>query len=90
MKLQPLYPFFISAATLIIPVNSSMVEVDPSGIGDGTGQKCLAHSYSGVDEDHVVEQRVESLTKILMEQYGVENERLVKALCALGEGVCLM
>ncbi|CAB9506863.1 Fructose-1,6-bisphosphatase class 1 [Seminavis robusta] len=62
-----------------------MVEVDPSGAGDGSGKKCLTHSYSVVDEDHLAEKRVESLTKILTEQYGVPDERLVKALCALGE-----
>ena len=39
-----------------------------------------------MDENHLAEQRVASLTKILVEQYGVDNDNLVKAICALGEG----
>jgi hypothetical protein len=88
LKLTPLHPLFISAFVQIVSIKSTMVEVDPSGIGDGSGKKCLAHSYSFVDLNQVVEERVQSLTNILLEQYGVKNERLVKALCALGEGVC--
>ena len=66
-----------------------MVEVDPSGINDGSGATCKTHSYAAIDENHLAEQRVASLTQILAEQYGVDNEPLVKALCALGEGTCL-
>lgn len=59
--------------------------VDPSGINDGSGKKCLSHSYSSVDENQLSQQRIDSLTKILKDQYGISDELLVKALCALGE-----
>lgn len=64
-----------------------MVEVDPSGINDGSGAACKTHDFSFIDENHLAEKRVASLTKILVDQYGVDNEALVEAICALGEGV---
>ena len=63
-----------------------MVTVDPSGINQGSGDKCLTHSYSSIDENHLSEQRIASLTSILKEQYQVKDDNLIKALCALGEG----
>lgn len=67
-----------------------MVVVDPHGINDGSGKMCAAHSYSNIDENHLSEKRIESLSAILVQQYGVENKRLVKALCALGEGMLMI
>lgn len=67
--------------------SNKMVEVDPSGINDGSGAACKTHDFSFIDENHLAEKRVASLTKILVDQYGVDNEALVKAICALGEGV---
>lgn len=66
--------------------NNNMVEVDPAGINDGSGAACQTHDFSFLDENHLAEQRVASLTKILVEKYGVDSEHLVKAICALGEG----
>ena len=63
-----------------------MVEVDPHGINQGTGDECAIHSYMLIDEHGLNEHRIASLSKILHERYGVKDERLVTALCALGEG----
>eukprot|EP00567_Pseudictyota_dubia_P012132 CAMPEP_0197435968 /NCGR_PEP_ID=MMETSP1175-20131217/3454_1 /TAXON_ID=1003142 /ORGANISM="Triceratium dubium, Strain CCMP147" /LENGTH=359 /DNA_ID=CAMNT_0042965123 /DNA_START=27 /DNA_END=1106 /DNA_ORIENTATION=- len=57
--------------------------VDASGIGDGSGTKCLSHSYSTVDSDGASESRVESLSAVLKDEVG--SEKLVEAICALGE-----
>ena len=54
------------------------------GINDGSGHQCHDHSYTGIDGDAA--KRIESLTTILADKYGVKDARLVRALCALGEG----
>ena len=54
------------------------------GINDGSGHQCHDHSYAGIDGDAA--KRIESLTTILADTYGVQDARLVRALCALGEG----
>ena len=54
------------------------------GINDGSGHQCHDHSYTGIDGDAA--KRIESLTTILADRYGVRDARLVRALCALGEG----
>jgi len=63
-----------------------MVEVDPHGVNDGSGATCTTHSYASIDENHLSEKRIASLTLILDEKYGVTDPNLIKALCALGEG----
>ena len=63
-----------------------MVTVDPHGVNDGSGDACATHSYASIDGPKVVEQRLASLRTLLSETYGVQNEHLVTALCALGEG----
>jgi len=64
-----------------------MVEVDPHGVNDGSGATCTTHSYASIDENHLSEKRIASLTLILNEKYGVTDPNLIKALCALGEGM---
>ena len=54
------------------------------GINDGSGHQCHDHSYTGIDGDAA--KRIDSLTTILADRYGVQDARLVRALCALGEG----
>ena len=54
------------------------------GINDGSGHRCHDHSYTGIDGDAA--KRIESLSTILADRYGVQDARLVRALCALGEG----
>mmetsp|Transcript_2952 Transcript_2952/g.8302 ORF Transcript_2952/g.8302 Transcript_2952/m.8302 type:complete len:400 (-) Transcript_2952:2319-3518(-) len=51
----------------------------------GTEHKSLTHAYSFIDHDNLSEQRIESLRAILKDKYGVKNDNLVTALCALGE-----
>lgn len=64
-----------------------MVQEDkPLGNGNGSGEPCGSHSLSVIDEGDLAGKRIESLSSILENQYGVENKNLVKALCALGEG----
>mmetsp|Transcript_1638 Transcript_1638/g.2347 ORF Transcript_1638/g.2347 Transcript_1638/m.2347 type:complete len:366 (+) Transcript_1638:150-1247(+) len=63
-----------------------MVEIDPHGVGDGSGVTCATHSYASIDGPHVAEKRTTSLSAILKSpQYGVHDDNLVKAICALGE-----
>mmetsp|Transcript_4252 Transcript_4252/g.8319 ORF Transcript_4252/g.8319 Transcript_4252/m.8319 type:complete len:86 (-) Transcript_4252:1751-2008(-) len=60
------------------------VERKEHGINDGSGKQCHDHSYTIIDDS--ASKRIESLSKLLSETYGVRDGRLVTALCALGEG----
>jgi len=55
------------------------------GINDGSGHQCHDHSYTGIDG--AAKARIDSLSALLSDTYGVKDARLVRALCALGEGV---
>eukprot|EP00566_Odontella_aurita_P015056 CAMPEP_0113532502 /NCGR_PEP_ID=MMETSP0015_2-20120614/4095_1 /TAXON_ID=2838 /ORGANISM="Odontella" /LENGTH=353 /DNA_ID=CAMNT_0000431471 /DNA_START=19 /DNA_END=1080 /DNA_ORIENTATION=- /assembly_acc=CAM_ASM_000160 len=60
--------------------------VDPAGAGDGSGSRCLSHSYSTVDSDGASDSRIDTLEAVLKgDKYAVGDEKLVKAICALGE-----
>ena len=54
------------------------------GINDGSGHPCHEHSYTGIDDSAA--KRIESLSALLSGTYGVDDSRLITALCALGEG----
>ena len=55
------------------------------GINDGSGKKCLEHSYSSIDKDGKAVTRDESLTEILISK-GVQEVNLISAIISLGEG----
>ena len=57
------------------------------GINDGSGKRCLEHSYSKVDRDGKAVTRDESLTEILISM-GVSEVNLISAIVSLGEGGC--
>ena len=79
--------FFSPQATTSTSTNTDAadgVARKEHGINDGSGHRCHDHSYTGIDGDAA--KRIESLTTILASKYGVQDARLVRALCALGEG----
>lgn len=59
-------------------------------VNDGSGTRCLKHSYSNIDHDTKAETRIKTLSTLLRDkQYGglldQDDERLISAICALGE-----
>ena len=58
------------------------------GINIGSGNTCLDHSYSNIDDDGNAVKRDESLTEILISKGGIQEVNLISAIVALGEGEC--
>jgi len=54
------------------------------GINDGSGSKCLQHSYENIDNDGKAVTRDESLTEVLISK-GVQEVNLISAIVSLGE-----
>lgn len=60
------------------------------GINIGSGNTCLDHSYSNIDDDGNAVKRDESLTEILISKGGIQEVNLISAIVALGEGECFL